>query len=319
MDKLEQLSLRELQELVYGDSQDGERSENDALIGNYISQNLGIASEQMSDIIVGRLTDRPTLMPEMRIIIIRRGWMEVEVNLTPRRIEAGTLVFVGTDSVVQIERASDDLSDFALSMSSDLFTLATAGRVPKAFDGHLRDFSLQLSPDDADFLAHLHQLIYQNTRRQVPDSQVTLHLISSFLWFVSQLWSQHEETALRSMTREQRLFSEFIQTVNRDVRQQHQVEYYASKFCMVPRYFSSVIHRVSGKPPKEWIDDALLTQVKMELRYTDKTVVQISDDNNFPNPSFFSKFFKRLTGMTPMEYKLGTESKIYNLGSKEHE
>ena len=303
MDKLEQLSLRQLQELLYGDGQDIERSENDALIGNYISQNLGIASEQMSDIIVSRLTDSPTLMPEMRIIIIRRGWIEGEINFTPCRFEAGTLLFVGPDSIAQIERASDDLSDFALSMSSDLFTIATAGRVPKAFDGHLRDFSLQLTPDDAGFLAHLHQLIYQNTRRQVPDSQVTLHLISSFLWFVSQLWSQHEAVALHSMTREQRLFSEFIQMVNRDVRQQHQVEYYASRFCMVPRYFSSVIHRVSGKPPKAWIDDALLTQAKIALKYSEKTVVQIADDLQFPSPSLFCKFFKRLTGASPLEYR----------------
>ena len=81
------------------------------------------------------------------------------------------------------------------------------------------------------------------------------------------------------------------------------VEYYASQLCMAPRYFSTLIRGVSGKPPKEWIDDSLLTQVKIELKYTDKTIAQISDDNNFPTPSFFSKFFKRLTGMTPMEYK----------------
>ncbi|MBO6189322.1 MAG: helix-turn-helix domain-containing protein [Alloprevotella sp.] len=65
------------------------------------------------------------------------------------------------------------------------------------------------------------------------------------------------------------------------------------------------MHRVSGKPPKEWIDDALLTQVKIELKYTEKSVARISDDNNFPNPSFFSKFFKRLAGLTPLEYREG--------------
>jgi YesN/AraC family two-component response regulator len=32
-------------------------------------------------------------------------------------------------------------------------------------------------------------------------------------------------------------------------------------------------------------------------------VFQISDELGFPNPSFFSKFFKRITGMTPAEYQ----------------
>lgn len=305
MDGIEHFSLSQLQNLL----DDGQDGDNEALVRNYISQNLAVAREMLPKAFFSKLAGSPILMPEMRIIILRKGWMEPTINLIPRHYEAGTLIFGGPDSVVQIERASNDLSDFGLSMSSDLFTLAVGGRVPKAFDGHLRDFSLQLSPDDVDFLDRLHHLLYLSTRQQEHSSLVTLHLISSFLWFVSQRWSQHEETALRSMTREQRLFSDFIQLVNRDVRQQHQVEYYASTLCMAPRYFGTLIRQVSGKPPKEWIDDALLTQVKIELKYTEKTVVQISDDNNFPNPSFFSKFFKRLTGMTPMEYKLGIEAK----------
>lgn len=299
MDGIEHFSLSQLQNLL----DDGQDGDNEALVRNYISQNLAVAREMLPKAFFSKLAGSPILMPEMRIIILRKGWMEPTINLIPRHYEAGTLIFGGPDSVVQIERASNDLSDFGLSMSSDLFTLAVGGRVPKAFDGHLRDFSLQLSPDDVDFLDRLHHLLYLSTRDEEHNSQVTLHLISSFLWFVSQRWSQHEETALRSMTRDERLFSDFIQLVNRDVRQQHQVEYYASTLCMAPRYFGTLIRGVSGKPPKEWIDDALLTQVKIELRYTDKTVVQISDDNNFPNPSFFSKFFKRLTGMTPLEYK----------------
>lgn len=305
MDEIGHFSLRQLQELLNGYEQDGTRSEaeNEALVGNYISQNLAIAREMRPQIVFSQLKGSPMLMPEMRILIIRQGWVEPTVNLTPRHYEAGTLVFVGPDSVVQFERASDDLAGYGLSMSSDLFSLAVGQQVPKAFDGHLRDFSLQLTPEDADFLDRLHHLLYLNTRQQEHSSQVTLHLISSLLWFVSQRWSQHEEAAQRKMTREQRLFSDFIQLVNRDVRQQHQVEYYASKLCMAPRYFSTVIRGVSGKPPKEWIDDALLTQIKIELKYSEKTVVQISDDNNFPNPSFFSKFFKRLAGMTPLEYK----------------
>lgn len=34
-----------------------------------------------------------------------------------------------------------------------------------------------------------------------------------------------------------------------------------------------------------------------------KTVLKISEDLNFPNPAFFCKYFKRLTAMTPLEYR----------------
>ena len=53
------------------------------------------------------------------------------------------------------------------------------------------------------------------------------------------------------------------------------------------------------------IDRALITQAKVLLRHSDKSVAQISEDLNFPNPAFFSKYFKRLTAMTPLEYREG--------------
>ena len=60
--------------------------------------------------------------------------------------------------------------------------------------------------------------------------------------------------------------------------------------------------KVSGKAAKEWIDEAITTRIKVELKHSDKSIAQIAYDLNFPNPSFFSKYFKRMTGMTPHEY-----------------
>ena len=82
--------------------------------------------------------------------------------------------------------------------------------------------------------------------------------------------------------------------------------FYADKMCLTERYLGTVIRQTSGTTAKGWIDRAIITRVKVELRHTSKSVAQISEEMNFPNPSFFSKYFRRLTGMTPMDYKLST-------------
>ena len=74
--------------------------------------------------------------------------------------------------------------------------------------------------------------------------------------------------------------------------------------CLTERYLSTIIRQTSGVTAKEWIDRAIITRIKVELKHTDKSVARISDDMNFPNPSFFSKYFKRFTKQTPLEYKL---------------
>ncbi|WP_291542444.1 helix-turn-helix domain-containing protein [Bacteroides sp.] len=42
---------------------------------------------------------------------------------------------------------------------------------------------------------------------------------------------------------------------------------------------------------------------KALLRSTNMTVQQIGDELNFPSQSFFGKYFKRLTGMSPKAYR----------------
>jgi YesN/AraC family two-component response regulator len=74
--------------------------------------------------------------------------------------------------------------------------------------------------------------------------------------------------------------------------------------CLTEHYLGTVIRQASGITAKEWIDRALIEHIKIELKYSDKPIVQISEEMNFPNPSFFSKYFKRLTNQTPLEYKL---------------
>jgi AraC-like DNA-binding protein len=55
----------------------------------------------------------------------------------------------------------------------------------------------------------------------------------------------------------------------------------------------------------QWIHRHIIQQAKLQLKYSDLPVWQIAESLNFPNHSFFSKFFKRETGMTPNEFRLG--------------
>lgn len=277
---------------------------NDAMqANNYISHNLAVARNPKVSIFKKEVAGEPHIMTEMRILILMKGWAEPELNLISHHFEAGELIFLGANGVAYIGNVSDDVEGIGISMSDDLFSMAIGNHIPKAFDGHLRDFHLHLEPHDLSFLDHLHHLIYLNTREEGHSPQVTLQLISSFLWYVDHLWNRHEEVSRQSQTREQRLFSDFIQLVNQNADCEHQIEFYASKLYMSPRYMGTLIKKVSGRSAKEWIDDALLTRIKIELRHSDKSVTQIADLLAFPNASFFCKYFKRLTGMTPMDYK----------------
>ena len=137
------------------------------------------------------------------------------------------------------------------------------------------------------------------------DRPVVTALVAALMHHYDHLFRQQTDIQAATRSREQTIFDRFIQLVNQHCRQQHQIGYYADRLCLTERYLGTVIRQTSGTTAKDWIDRALITQAKVLLRHSDKSVMQISENLDFPNPSFFSKYFKRLTGMTPGEYKKG--------------
>lgn len=295
MAELRQLNLTQLKQLIEG--------RDETLANNYITRNLAVARNVRIELIKDQILGQPTLMPEMRILIIKSGWATPIINMIERRFEQGDLVFLGSNGILQYKEASTDVRGIGLSISDELFSLAIGNRIPAAFDGHLRDFQMHLEPAQVEYLDQLHSILYQHLKQQNGSSQVTLHLLSALLWYVDNLWSQHEQTYRENQTRQQRLFTDFIQLVSEFAPAHHTIDYYASRLCITPRYMSTIIRQVSGKSAKQWIDDALVTRIKIELKHSDKTIAHIADDMNFPNPSFMIKFFKRMTGMTPASFR----------------
>ena len=295
MEELRQLNLAQLKQLIEG--------KNENLANNYISRNLAVARNVRLNLIKEQLKEQPTLMPEMRVLMIKNGWANPIINMIERRFEVGDLVFLGSNGILQYKDASSDVQGIGLSISDELFSLAAGNRIPGAFDGHLRDFQMRLNPAEQEYLDRLHLMLYNHLRQPDGSSQVTLHLVSAFLWYVDHLWSRHEQSYHEHQSREQRLFTDFIQLVSEYAPEHHTIDFYASRLCITPRYMSTIIKQVSGKSAKQWIDDALVTRIKIDLKHTDKPVARICDDMNFPNPSFLTKFFKRMTGMTPKEFR----------------
>ena len=130
-----------------------------------------------------------------------------------------------------------------------------------------------------------------------------MSLVAALMHHYDHLFRQQSDMQAFSRSREQTIFDRFIQLAGQHCAEHHQIGYYADRLCLTERYLSTVIRQASGTTAKDWIDRALITRIKIELRHTDKPAAQIAEEMHFANPSFFAKYFRRLTGLTPMEYK----------------
>ncbi|MCM1531756.1 MAG: helix-turn-helix domain-containing protein [Bacteroides sp.] len=103
--------------------------------------------------------------------------------------------------------------------------------------------------------------------------------------------------------RSQELYNRFMEEVQRHYTQERSITYYADKLCVTPKYLSQVVHRVSGRFAGDWISDFVILEARALLKSRKYTIQQIADMLNFANQSFFGKYFKEKTGLSPSEYK----------------
>ena len=82
------------------------------------------------------------------------------------------------------------------------------------------------------------------------------------------------------------------------------VDEFASQMNITPKYLSMIMKDVLNRRPSIIIQHFTMKAIEHRLRFTDMTIQEIANDLNFPNASFFGKYFKEHTGMTPMEYRV---------------
>ena len=66
------------------------------------------------------------------------------------------------------------------------------------------------------------------------------------------------------------------------------------------------VNKITGKTVTDIIAKLVITDAEAKLKSTDLTIQEIAYSLNFPDISFFGKYFKRYTGMSPKQYREST-------------
>lgn len=137
--------------------------------------------------------------------------------------------------------------------------------------------------------------------------EIVKRLLAAFLYKIGSILYRHlpdlKEEASQPMKREEILFKQFIELLGEHHCKERRVDFYADRLYLSPKHFSTVIKKVSGKTAGEWIDEYVILEIKTLLKYSTMSIQEVAYYMNFPNPSFFGKYFKQHTGISPSEYK----------------
>jgi AraC-like DNA-binding protein len=131
--------------------------------------------------------------------------------------------------------------------------------------------------------------------------QIAINLTRAFFYGAGYHFHNFSNTNTKSHNEE--LTEKFLNLVQIHYKQERGLNFYAEKMCITPKHLAKVIKENSTRSANEWIDEYVVLMAKALLKSTNMTIQQIADDLNFPSQSFFGKYFKRIVGISPREYK----------------
>lgn len=169
--------------------------------------------------------------------------------------------------------------------------------------------SMELSEKVFSELINLIKVVIEEINNNEPDSatnDILRSLITALFFKISRFVDKNlkdSQVDNEVFDKNIKYFKEFMMLLAENFKKERSVGFYADKMHLSPKYFTTLIKRASGQTAADWINNYVILEAKNLLKYSTMNVQEISYSLNFPNQSFFGKYFKHHTGMTPSEYK----------------
>lgn len=246
---------------------------------------------------------QPYRIQEGRVISVKQGFARAMINLMEYTIRQGNFSVITPNSIIQIIEVSPDFDMQMMAMAQNF--LPTTGKEDffSYLLHHQKNILLELSPQEVQQTDYYFTLMWNILQEPTFRREAIRHLLASLLYYIEYTARSNMMTNPVRLTRQEEIFQRFISLVNTYSKKERNVNFYADKLCLTSRYLNTVVRQASQQTVMEWINQSIILEAKVLLKHGNLLVYQISDELNFPNPSFFCKFFKRMTGMTPHEYQ----------------
>jgi len=165
----------------------------------------------------------------------------------------------------------------------------------------------QLSPseEDREIIDTLCILIRKESQEMSRHRSVTvMHLLQALLSIIEEMKLRPLEGQVTSLKDKQRLWERFNATIETHFRSEHSVLFYARELGVSPRKLNSAVRVFLGKGVAEAIDERLVLEAKRLMLFSEMNIKEISFDLGYKEHSYFSKVFKKITGLTPVSFRV---------------
>ena len=236
------------------------------------------------------------------------GSVQASINLAKYTINKYDFVTLVPSNFIQFHEISDDARFYFAGFSSEFMTNINFIKSTMSFLPVITEHPIMpLEESVAQLYIDGYRLLIRAQSLSPSYSMVNKNLVIAYLTIFMQgtaeLYKNHSHWTNGIRTRTNEIYRKFIQLVVEHYTTEHSVSFYAAQLNLSLPHFCTTIKKAIGLTPLEIISSIITMDAKAQLRSTDLTVKEIAFSLGFNNLSFFNKYFRQHTGMTPQEYR----------------
>lgn len=253
------------------------------------------------------LTVYPTRLNAACLAVCRKGWCRMNLNLQEYEMKEGMLCIILPDQIVQQAERSADFSGSFIAVSKDFMDMVipTMQQLFPMFFMIKERPCVTISPEELQSFQEYHSFLWSKVKLKDNPyrKEITQGLLLALFYEIYNIYQGHVAQERAPKSRKEDLFERFIRAVSESYKEERSVSFYADKMFLTAKHLSTVVKEVSSKTAGEWIDSLVILEAKALLKSSELSIQEIADELHFANQSFFGKYFKHHTGMSPKEYR----------------
>lgn len=239
------------------------------------------------------------------ILLLTQGSGKHTIDFEQHEVQPYSVFFLSPGQIHSLE-LSQDIKGYIFLFTSEFYLLNKQDKnklleLPFFYNISNRSYPLYLNEQDAELLTDLFRQACMENTKDLPDSQ---DLIRSFLDIILILCKRlYPEKQDEKMKKGNLLVKKFKQLIEEKYYENKSVKEYAELLSVTANHLSETVKNLTGRTPTDLINDKLILEIKRMLMHTDLTVSEIAFHLNFTDQSYFSRYFRKNTGVTPNEFR----------------
>ena len=272
-----------------------------------ITEDFVIGSNADIDLgILNLYTQYPCRLKAEIFVLCMDGSIDASINLSEYIIKKNDFVTLSPGSIIQINRIEGNLKLYFMVFSSEFINGLNKNKSIIDLIYITKNHPVLSLPEEfasiyEEFFLLMMKVYYKKHSPYNPE--ILKCMLLSILYRLSDMY--HDQPARKETfsSRSEEICKTFGHLVIQHYTQERNVSYYAKKMGITPAHLRNTVKNMTGKTVMDFISEVVIVDAKAQLKSTNLPIREIAYSLNFPNVSFFGKYFKRLTGMTPQQYR----------------